>query len=111
MTSKTLSLNSKVSWPTTSIVGLIAWRWSTADAIFERPTSAVVCRIWRCRFVTSTVSKSTMPSFPIPAAARYSATGEPSPPAPITRTLASSSLRCPFPPMFGRMMWREYRWT
>ena len=90
-----------------SIVGLIARRCSTADSTFGRPTSAVVCRIWRCRFVTSTRSKSTIPIFPMPAAARYIATGEPSPPAPITSTLASSSLRCPAPPMFGRMMWRE----
>ncbi len=47
----------------------------------------------------------------MPAAARYIAIGEPRPPAPITSTLASSSLRWPAPPMLGRMMWRAYRWT
>jgi hypothetical protein len=48
-----------------------------------------------------------MPIFPTPAAARYREIGDPSPPAPMISTLASSSLRCPAPPTFGRMMWRE----
>ena len=41
-----------------------------AAAIFGRPTSLVPKRIWRCRFVKSTVSKSTRPMRPTPAAAR-----------------------------------------
>ena len=44
--------------------------------------------IWRCRFDSSTVSNSTMPSVPTPAAARYSSAGLPSPPAPMTSTFA-----------------------
>ena len=46
-------------------------------------------------------------SCPTPAAARYIAIGEPSPPAPMISTLESSSLRCPAPPTLGRMMCRE----
>ena len=38
-----------MSCPTTSIVGLIARRCSSADSTLERPTSAFVCRIWRWR--------------------------------------------------------------
>ena len=41
-----------------------------ADSSFERPMSAVVCRLWRCRSDRSTTSKSTMPIVPTPAAAR-----------------------------------------
>ena len=64
-----------------------------ADRTFVRPTSASVCRICRCRLDLSTTSKSMMPIVPMPAAARYSTIGEPSPPAPITSTLESSSFR------------------
>ena len=41
------------------------------------------------------------PSVPIPAAARYSPAGEPRPPAPISSTRESSSLRCPSRPISG----------
>ena len=37
--------------------------------------------------------------FPIPADARYNATGEPKPPAPITTACAASSLFCPSIPI------------
>src|ERR1700680_3476443 len=50
-----------------------------------------------------------MPILPTPAAARYSAAGEPRPPAPMSRTLAAMSLRWPMEPTSGRMMWRAYR--
>ena len=56
------------------------------------PMRSVVCRIWRCRFVSSTTSASTMPSVPTPAAARYSAAGEPRPPAPISSTFEAEQL-------------------
>src|SRR5438445_6022983 len=49
-----------------------------------------------------------MPTVPTPAAARYSAAGEPRPPAPISSTLAANSLRWPIGPTSGRMMWRAY---
>ena len=39
---------------------------SLAEASLERPTSVVPCRIWRCRLLRSTVSKSTMPMVPTP---------------------------------------------
>src|SRR5690348_3514359 len=50
-----------------------------------------------------------MPIVPTPAAARYSAAGDPSPPAPMSRTFAASSLRCPTDPTSGKMMCRAYR--
>ena len=43
--------------------------------------------IWRCRFDSSTTSKSMMPSVPTPAAARYISAGEPRPPAPTHQHL------------------------
>ena len=43
-----------------------------------------------------------MPSVPTPAAARYSAAGEPRPPAPSSRTLLSSSLAWPSTPDLGQ---------
>ena len=51
--------------------------------------------IWRCRFDSSTTSKSTMPSVPTPAAARYSSAGEPRPPAPDAQHLGV--LQAPLP--------------
>jgi hypothetical protein len=49
---------------------------------------------WRCRLVMSTVSKSLTVRRPMPAAARYSRAGEPSPPAPITSAVASRRRAC-----------------
>ena len=37
---------------------------------FDRPISAVPCKIWRCRFDKSTLSSSITPMVPTPAAAR-----------------------------------------
>ena len=54
---------------------------------------------WRCRFETSTLSKSITPIVPTPDAARYSAEGEPSPPAPITSTRAALSFSWPATPI------------
>src|SRR5512139_996556 len=81
---------------------------SRADTSFGRPTSFVPCRIWRWRLVTSTRSKSTRPSVPTPAAARYRAAGDPSPPAPTSSTRARRSARCPSTPISGRIRWRLY---
>src|SRR5690349_10741677 len=66
---------------------------------------------WRCRFDSSTTSKSTMPSVPTPAAARYSSAGLPRPPAPMTRTLAFFSRFCPVTPTSGMIRCRLYRAT
>ena len=41
-----------------------------ADSTLRSPTRSVVWMIWRCRLLTSTTSKSTMPIVPTPAAAR-----------------------------------------
>jgi hypothetical protein len=90
------------------------WMWgfrsssrAFALSIFGFPTQDVPWMIWRWRFDSSTTSKSTSPSRPTPAAARYSAIGEPSPPAPMHSTLAALSFFCPSIPTFGRMRWRE----
>ena len=48
-----------------------------------------------------------MPIVPIPAAARYSTSGEPSPPAPTTSTRAAFSFAWPVPPTSRNRMWRE----
>src|SRR6266700_7596483 len=93
---------------TTFTSGLIAWIDSSAESTLGMPMRWVEWITWRCRLERSTSSSSTMPSVPTPAAARYSAAGEPSPPAPISRTLAASSLRWPTGPTSGRMMWRAY---
>ena len=66
-----------------------------ATPTFGRPMSAVEWMIWRCRFDTSTRSKSTTPIVPTPAAARYIAIGEPSPPAPIDQHLGVEQLALP----------------
>ena len=43
---------------------------------------------------------------PTPAAARYISSGEPSPPAPMTSTLAALSLCWPWPPTSRSTRWR-----
>ncbi len=43
---------------------------ASADSVLGRPTVAVVCSTWRCRFVRSTLSESTIPIVPTPVAAR-----------------------------------------
>lgn len=48
-----------------------------------------------CKLSIETVSWSTTPNLPTPAAARYIATGHPKPPAPMTKTEASRSRSCP----------------
>src|SRR5258705_468256 len=60
---------------------------------------------WRCRLDSETMSSSTAPSVPTPAAARYIRTGAPRPPAPITSTDASFSAVCPGPPTSRTTIW------
>ena len=62
--------------------------------------------IWRCRFDSSTVSNSTMPRVPTPAAARYISAGLPRPPAPTQSTFAFFRRFWPAMPTSGMMMWR-----
>ena len=71
--------------------GFIAFIFSSALLSFGLPTSGVKWMIWRCRLLKSTVSNSTMPMVPTPAAVRYNASGEPSPPEPMSNTFAALS--------------------
>ena len=48
-----------------------------------------LCSVWRCRLESETVSKSSRVSCPTPAAARYCAAAQPSPPRPTTSTRAA----------------------
>ena len=66
-----LSRVSGSPWMLTWTYGLISTIESRADSAFGRPISDWPWMIWRCRFDSSTVSNSTMPSVPTPAAARY----------------------------------------
>ena len=78
-----------------------------ADSTLAWPTRAVLWAIWRCRLVRSTSSSSTSVMRPTPAAARYSATGEPSPPAPITSAWPALTRAWPSMPNSSSRMWRE----
>src|SRR5439155_10422487 len=93
---------------TTFTSGFIFRSASRPDAALGLPTDSVVWRIWRCRLVRSTVSPSARVIVPTPAAARYSAAGEPSPPAPMTRAEDPSSFSCPSTPISGSRICREY---
>ena len=79
---------------------------SAADWAFDRPISLCPWMIWRCKFDSSTVSNSTIPRVPTPAAARYISAGEPRPPAPMQRTLAFFSRFCPVMATSGMIRWR-----
>src|SRR5437867_621916 len=100
---------SRVSYSSTCTCGLTSRIRSRADSSFGRPTSLVPCSTCRWRFDTSTTSKSTSPSVPTPAAARYNASGEPRPPAPMRRMRAALSRRCPSTPTSGRIRCLLYR--
>src|SRR5580700_6756323 len=63
-----LSESSRVSCSTTLTYGLISLMLSRADWALDRPTSDCPWMTWRCRFDSSTTSKSMMPSVPTPAA-------------------------------------------
>src|SRR6266404_5658191 len=60
--------------------GLRLDRRCRAASVFGLPTSLEPNVTWRCKLVTSTTSKSTRPSRPTPAAARYKPSGAPRPP-------------------------------
>ena len=66
----TLSESSRSLCRITLTYGLTSAIDSLADSALDLPTSETPWMIWRCRFDSSTVSKSTMPSVPTPAAAR-----------------------------------------
>src|SRR5439155_862338 len=58
--SSALSEVRRVSYVCTSTFGLICATRSFATSIFLRPTSLVPYNTWRCRFVSSMTSKSTI---------------------------------------------------
>ena len=60
----------RCSWSWTSTFGLSAFKRFLAETSLEVPTDGVSWSIWRCRFEASTLSKSTRPSRPTPAAVR-----------------------------------------
>ena len=66
-------------------------RSAFAESTLRSPTRSRLCKIWRCKLDASTTSISTMPIVPTPAAAKYIAAGEPSPPAPSNNTLLESN--------------------
>src|ERR1017187_9649075 len=103
------SLVSFTGWGMKFRFGLIALSFSAALMSLCLPTSPVKWMICRCRLLKSTVSNSTMPMVPTPAAVRYNAIGEPSPPEPISNTFAALSRSWPSTPTSGRIRWREYR--
>ena len=86
---------------TTLTSGLSASIVCRAESTFLTPRRSVEWMTWRWRLLASTTSKSTMPSVPTPAAARYSAAGLPSPPAPMISTFDSRSFAWPVRPDLG----------
>src|ERR1700687_262962 len=82
---------------------------SRAASVLGLPTSPELNVTWRCKFVKSTISKSTRPRRPTPAAARYKPSGAPNPPVPISMTLALFSFSCPSMPTSGMIRCRLYR--
>src|SRR6516165_9190245 len=104
-----LSESSRSSCRFTVTSGLISLIVSMAETALDLPTSEVPWMTWRCRLDSSTTSKSTTPSVPTPAAARYISAGEPSPPAPTHSTRALPSRLWPTTPSSGRRVCLLYR--
>src|ERR1700748_1080387 len=63
-----LSAFSRVACAAKRTCGLSAWMRSAAVSALRRPMSGVPWMIWRCRLDSDTVSSSTTPSSPNPAA-------------------------------------------
>src|ERR671918_1311212 len=62
--SVTLSAPRRTSWVTTLTSGLMAVSVFLAESTLRSPMRSTLCRIWRCRFDSSTTSMSTMPIVP-----------------------------------------------
>ena len=107
MISMMLEASRRVLYLTTFTSGLMPLMAISAESTFGVPIRSVVWMTWRWRLERSTSSSSTTPSVPTPAAARYSAVGEPRPPAPSSSTLALSSFVWPSSPISGTSRWRE----
>src|SRR5712675_2244036 len=61
MMSSAFSEVRRVSNVSTRTFGFRSWIRAVADLSFDTPTVDVPCRIWRCRLVLSTTSKSSRP--------------------------------------------------
>lgn len=72
------------------------------------PTSSELYKFWRCIFERLTLSWSAIPIVPTPALLNVSITGQPSPPAPTTKTFELIIFFCPATPTFFNTIWREY---
>src|SRR3989454_6303704 len=84
-------------------------RRSAAASAFGRSTSDSEYKDCRCRFVSSTTSRSTRRRWPTPARARRSEETLPSAPRPTTATRARDSARWPSAPISARTVCRRYR--
>ncbi len=88
------------------ICGLMALSSCLAEATLLWPMRSSRCRIWRCRLESETVSKSTSTRWPTPAAARYGAAAQPSPPSPAISTRAAFSFSWPSKSKPRSTIWR-----
>src|SRR2546428_915509 len=84
-------------------------RRSAAASAFGRSTSDSEYSDCRCRFVSSTTSRSTRRRWPTPARARRSEQILPSAPRPTTAARARDSARWPSAPISARTVCRRYR--
>ncbi len=96
-------------WVSISTEALIRCRSSAAASAFGRFRSSSVYRICRCRLCSSTISRSTSTTWPIPARTRAFATALPRAPRPTITARLSLSFCCPPVPISGRRTWRQYR--
>src|SRR5213594_1323693 len=99
------------SFETPSIITdeFTARSFRAATSAFGRSTSVSSKRTCRCRFVSSTTSRSTSLRWPTPARASSPALTVPRAPRPIIATVAAESFRWPSGPISGRIVWRMYR--
>ena len=96
---------------TISIWGFARRNARAAESTLRAPICESSCKICRCKFVKSTRSWSQTTIAPAPAAAKYSAAGDPKPPAPTTKKRAPPIFCCPSIPISGSKMWRLYRFS
>ena len=92
---------------TVRVNGALAGRWELPDD----PADSRGVLSWHYQLrdgeLREAGSYGELLRIPIPAAARYRAEGDPSPPAPIRSTLAFRSFSWPSTPTSGSRVWRE----
>ena len=109
VSSRTFSSSIVRSNASTLVVGLILSTFCDADSTFCFPRSSSQCSTCRFKLLSSTESISISCRCPTPAAARYNARGEPSPPKPAMRAVEFFSRCCPLSPNPGMIICRWYR--